>query len=229
MKVGSQTTRQIMYSCAIHGAIAWTVYAIVECWFLIIFPWILKPSYDYVQFHWAFTVLVSVSYPIVGLILGGLSGFCFNAVARRFQFVEMIQPTLFCPAIATLTVLLAFDLNIIINSSGSITLSELPSLCISLLLASGLVLSTKSKIWGRRLRCLVNPWTVSIVLLGIPWIINEFLSSYSRTAIAAGTLAYSFSIFLISFIIKMVAEKHSIKRSYPAQFADPTRSLVFLM
>lgn len=224
MKVVSQTIRENVSAGIICGIMAWTAYAIVEACFSSILPWMIKPSYDYVPLHWGFTALLFVIYPLIGLILGGLSGLCFSVVAGRIQFLQKVQPATFFSVVTTSTLVLAFDVNLVAN--GSIGLPELPPLSTSLLLAFGLGLSTKSSIWGRRLRYLMNPWTASMILLGLAWIVKELLSEYSRAVIAVGTLAYTFSIFLISFIIKKTAEKRRISSSYPAYQA---RSLSFLI
>ncbi|MHC4453450.1 MAG: SBBP repeat-containing protein [Planctomycetota bacterium] len=49
-----------IYYSSIHCAVAWTIYAIVECCFTYIRPWLLKPGYAYKPLHWRFTVILFV-------------------------------------------------------------------------------------------------------------------------------------------------------------------------
>ena len=89
------TIRNPVYSGAMYGAMSWTVYAIVECWFTIILPWIIKPGYDYTPLHSYFTLLLFIIYPVTGLILGGFTGLCFKVAKGTIQFLEKIQPEFF--------------------------------------------------------------------------------------------------------------------------------------
>lgn len=156
MQAGSQKIRENIYSGALYGITTWTVYAIVECWFAFILPWIIKPSYDYVPLHWGLTALLFVIYPVIGLILGGIFGFGISAVADRLPIFEQIKPSTLFPSASTITVVLAFNSNLIINystsSAESIGLAEFPPLSISLLLMFALLLSAGSITWFRRLR-----------------------------------------------------------------------------
>ncbi len=205
-RVGEQTRLSCIYSGAIHGVIAWTIYAIVECWFSTILPWIIKPNYDYVPLHWGFTVLLFFLYPLIGLIIGGLYGLVFHIAEGRISFLQRINTTILFQMAATFTVVLAFDINLIANYSNSfhdsLGLPEFPSLIISLLLTFGLVLSVKSSIWFGWLRFFTNPWTASILLLGLHWINQDLFMSHSIVIKALGVLVYTVVITLISFFVQ---------------------------
>ena len=49
----------------VQVALAWTVYAIVECLFSSILPWFIKPTHLYIPTHWGFTGLLFLFYPIL--------------------------------------------------------------------------------------------------------------------------------------------------------------------
>jgi len=68
IKEETVTIREPVYSGAVYGAMGWTVYAIAECWFTIILPWIIKPGYAYTPLHSDFTVLLFIIYPVVSIL-----------------------------------------------------------------------------------------------------------------------------------------------------------------
>jgi arylsulfatase A-like enzyme len=233
MQTGSQTIRENIYSGALYGITTWTVYAIVECCFACIISWIIKPSYDYVPLHWGFTTLLFVIYPVIGLIMGGIIGFCTSVVADRLFIYEQIRPSILFPSAVTITIVLAFIFNFIINystsSSEAIGLAEFPPLSISLLLIFALLMSSKSITRFRRLRFITNPWTVSIMLLGLPWIHNELLFDYSTTVNALGALAHISGVFLISFFVLRLVRKHFTSVLTTEKFALSGNYLIFLV
>ena len=221
-----QTVQASIRSGAVYGAISWTVYGIVEFFFSIFLPWIMDPSYDYVPLHWGFTVLLGVIYPLTGLTLGSLCGFLFITAARRYHFVRQLDPLSFFPVVAVFSVILAFDLNLTIDGIRSIKPAEWPSLLFSFLLFLGVALSNISVDLFKRLRFLMNPWTVSIILLGLPWINKEILFRYSIPTIIGGTVAFTLTILSLSLIIQKTREKRHVKMSFPAY---PTKRLISLI
>jgi len=209
VRLESHTIRESIFQGAIHGAIVWTVYAIVECCFSSILPWLIKPGYAYTPIHWGFTVLLSGLYAAIGLVLGGLCGLCFSAAKGQLPFLQKIRPTVFFPASSTFILISAFAINLISNhvSSGTLGLSELPPLSVSLLLILALALSAGSGVWSDRLRFLTNPWTASILLLGLPWINSELLHFSSRSLKVGWAFAYFIGIISISYILQKTVRK----------------------
>lgn len=218
--------RENVSSSAVHGITAWTVYAIVECCFSSLFPRLIKPGYDYLPMHPGFTALLFVVYPVVGLLLGGLTGFALSAATGRRRPRQETEAARYLPLLAVFSVLAAFDVNLVLNSS--IGLSDLPALSLSLFLAVGMVASARSRTWFRRLRFLTNPWIVSFLLLGLPWIHEELLSDRSKTPKAEGLLAYTAALFFISLFIQKVRQRRRIVRAAPADAVRPLGSLALL-
>ena len=174
------TIRNPVYSGAMYGAMSWTVYAIVECWFTIILPWIIKPGYDYTPLHSYFTLLLFIIYPVTGLILGGFTGLCFKVAKGTIQFLEKIQPEFFLSSFSTLTVVagLSADYIFLLKSGFSIKYLAAP-LGLAGLLALVLLSSALSRVWYERFRFLANPWTSCILLLGVTGIAREYMINYS--------------------------------------------------
>ena len=206
--MGLQNKNESIFRGAIQGAMAWTVYAIVECGFSSILPWIIKPSSAYIPLHWGFTVLLPAIYLVFGLVLGGLWGLCASLAARRVPFLQEVQSMPFFSSLATFSIIVVFVINLPINYSylvlESIGLSSLPVFAVAILLTIGLALSAGSNIWFGRLRFFTNPLSASILLLGLPWINGE-LAWYGSTVVKAGAaLGYCVSIVSISYILQRV-------------------------
>jgi arylsulfatase A-like enzyme len=197
-----KTISERVYCGMISGVVAWTVYAIVECLFSSILPWFIKPNHLYVPVHWGFTGLLFLFYPLAGLILGGMAGFALHLYSTRATVMRNLQPTTFLPAFATLTIVLGYSINFILNLPQPFGLSEFPPVSVSTMLVLGSALSVISKAWFNRLRCFVNPWTASFLLLGLPWINEELVGNSSPTLKVIAALAYAYVVSTIPFLSK---------------------------
>ncbi len=228
---GLQNFRESIYAGAVYGVTAWTVYAVVEYFFTAILPWVMNPSHTYTPVHRAFTALLFINYPVIGLISGGLFGLCLYGATKIKLFSEKIGSSTFAP-LATLTVVLAFNANICyLWLFTSYTIRPLlPSLGASIVLLPALALSLASPPWQKRLRFLTNPWTVALVLVGIlPWILYEPLHNATMIVRAISAFGYTAAIFLISFAFYNIATMLRAKKPAKSKTASPASSLVFLV
>ncbi len=197
--------KESFYCCAIHGVLAWTIYGIVECWFLIIFPWLIKPGHDYVTLHWGFTVLLFAVYSVTGLIVG-VAASRFYSFLQQKQSIISKKDLVFSRMAAIFSVVLIFNINLALNSS--ISLLELPVFFISFLLMTTLALSVASNDRFTQLRFLTNPWTISFLLIGLPWVNKELLINYSVIFKAGMSFVYIIAILIISFITYKTLTSH---------------------
>ena len=90
-KTQNLTVRNYVYTGAIQGFIAWTIYAIVECFFASIMPWIVQHNYDYKPVNFGFTVLLFTLYPVFGIVLGSIIGAGLHVISTRIQFLRQLQ------------------------------------------------------------------------------------------------------------------------------------------
>jgi len=228
---GLQNVRESLYTGSLYGVTAWSVYAMVEYFFTAILPWIMNPSHAYTPVHRAFTALLFIIYPVIGLIIGGLFGLCLYAATKTKLFSDKAGSSMFAP-LATLTVVLAFNANICylwLFTSYHIR-SLLPSLGASILLLPALALSLAYPLWQRRLRFLTNPLTVAFLLIGIlPWILYEPLLSATMSVRVLSALGYLVAIFLISLIVHKAAIMHKAKKSTGSKDASPASSLALIV
>jgi arylsulfatase A-like enzyme len=209
VRVDLQDIRMDVYIAVGQGILAWTVYAIVECVFSSIF-WIFW-SRIRLPFHSGFTALLFLFYPLVGLILGGLSGVVLYMMRACIRSFQKVPSRMLFRAVATSTVILAFDVNIFIRHD--IGLSVIALLVISLLLVTLQVISAASTIWSRRLAFLTSPWTAIILLLGLAWINLELLTNHSRTYKVGMNLAFLIGMGLIAFLIDKAGRRQPIDHS----------------
>jgi arylsulfatase A-like enzyme len=221
--------RKSIYTGAIYGISAWLIYGIIEGIFSIILPWFTVPHYEYEQLHSGFTVILFILYPIIGIIIGGLSGYAIYLGVRLIPFLQKTQSKIIFPLAALFTIVLVFDVNLVANNSGSLGLSELPPLAISLFLVCFLVLSSVSDRMFLRFRFVTNPWTASILLIGLPWLNSQLFTSYSVFMKAVGALLFSVIILLISMFIYNVLERRQIHRSPDSIGTISGKSFVLLI
>jgi arylsulfatase A-like enzyme len=228
--ITAKKTWQSFYFCAAYGAIAWTVYAIIESLFLILLPWLIKAGYLYRPYHWGFTALLFVIYPAVGFILGGLSGLSLRVFEGGIPSIKKVPPTILFSVISIFTVILSFDINLIHNrTSDTSVLHLLFLLSISFLLMVGLLAITLSSVWFTKLRFFANPWTINIVLIGLPWLTLEYLSSSSREAILSFSLNYLAAVFLFSYFVQKIIPALQIGRTSTSEFVSPAKYLLKLV
>ncbi len=228
----TKTARWSVYTGSVHGLIAWIIYAVVEYFFTSIVPWNIKPSHSFTPVHQGFTILLFFIYPLIGLMLGGLSGLIVHAVTSKKRSLNKEQTSILFRLAAVATVILVFDFNLgyvsLFNDYPSINL--LPAFGISILLLSVVVFSSKSFLLYQRLSFIINPWTVTIVLFGIlPWVPYEPFSHQTMMVKAVASLFYPVTVFLVSFFIYKIAGRRWIDKSTEIQLRSPGRTLAFLV
>ena len=168
-----------------RGLIAWAAYGTVETFHLILLPWILLPANDFVPLHPGLTILLQVSYAVIGAMLGALVGWAWpKASAGQLRVV------------CTGTVILAYAI-------ADFTQAERLwyGLLRSPLLLAATLLSLRADRLGRILGGLGNPWTASLLILGVPGVL-EALPGASRTVKVATIAAYLVLVFLTGTFIE---------------------------
>jgi arylsulfatase A-like enzyme len=197
---------------SLFGAVSWMTYGLVESFFLIAAPWIVRPAHEYVPLHPGGTAVVLLIYTATGLLTGGFIGLILGTIVRsdkddrdgRFETLIVL---------ATIgTIIIFFIINFISNSAASFGLSEYPSLIISLFLLLAVFISAGSDRWMKRLGFLLNPWSVSILLLGPAWTTYDLLQNSSTLYKLAGLACALGIIPAGAFIVeKMFSSKLNVK------------------
>jgi arylsulfatase A-like enzyme len=209
-KSGSRIIINDILKGAMHGIAAWMIYGIIEGLFSVVLPWIVKPHYEYLHMHTGFTAVLFILYPVLGFTIGGLIALGMSMAARTIAYLQKVELEIFLPSMVMVAVVLIFDVNLIVNTTGSPGLSELPPLAVSFLLVSCLLLSSVSNRWFMRFRFITNPWTANILLIGLPWVNRELLISYSFAIKTVGAIFFSALTLIISLVIHQGLEKRQI-------------------
>jgi len=187
----TRTLGQLVAAAAVHGLVAGAIYALVECWFVVILPWLSRPAYLYVPHHWGFTLFTFVVYPALGAAAMALFGLLARAIGSAALLPET-EVRERCHAAATATVVLAFAANLVERRPFGFSVM-LPLLAICLALLAACALTAWPGVWRSRLRFLANTWTASLLLLGLPFVDEQLLGVHSR-AVKAPYLAAYFAV-----------------------------------
>ncbi len=202
-----------MHSGAVHGAVAWIIYGIVECLFSTVLPWLVKPHHDYIPMHWGFaSLLLFVIYPFIGSVLGGLSALALSEVRERASLLRENHSSDLYPLAAVLTVIWVFSINLFIQLPLQ-DLSVLLSLFVAVILTVAIIMSFISDSKFQQLRFLTNPWVTSLSLPGLLWISKDLLGGHSVTFKAVIVPIYLFICFFISFLIHKKINEREFKMS----------------
>jgi len=203
-QVEIQKSKGNSYIGALYGLTVWSVYAIVECFFSVIVPWLTKSSFDYAPLHRGFTLMVSILYPLIGLVLGTVTGFGLTVAEKRFPLLKSMNFPVVVSGAATIILIIIFDVNLIMQY-GTNELSVLLLLIISFLSITGISAGMRSVVWSERIGFITNPWTVIALLIGLMWLMKDILFSYSTAAKIGCIAGYTAFILLVSFVVQKMA------------------------
>jgi arylsulfatase A-like enzyme len=158
-----------LYKCAclgaLHGAAAWSAYAVVEFVFSSVLFRIFRPYAVFTAWHWQLTAELLAAYVATGAILGGLAGAAAWLLMRNPRMLGNKDRPAVLEAAAGITLVAAFAANIIAiptSPSGKYFL-----LGVSGAFALALVAAMRSGRWSERFALLTNPWVMSGLLLGV--------------------------------------------------------------
>jgi arylsulfatase A-like enzyme len=195
MKLGSKSLRESLWLACCYSLLAWTVYGIVEFAFSSLAPAVLSSRSLYTPLQSETTALLFGLYEIVSLALG--IAFGVLAVRMRGRIADL-DAGCFFPATAQVGLLAVFLLNLI---------HVRPLVAIALPVALTTALAAVC-IWGMldrarfdRLRPVVNPLTVAVIIVGVPWLTKEVLWEHSLPVKLAAACSGVAAVLLLSFAV----------------------------
>jgi arylsulfatase A-like enzyme len=164
-----QTGCDRLYKCAclgaLHGAAAWSAYAVVEFVFSSVLFRIFRPYAIFTAWHWQLTAELLAAYLATGAVLGGVAGAAVWFLSRNPRVLGNKDRPAVLEAAAGFTLVAAFAANIAAiptSPSGKYAL-----LAVSGVFALALVAGMQSGLWSERCALLTNPWVMSGLLLGV--------------------------------------------------------------
>jgi arylsulfatase A-like enzyme len=168
--------------------------------------------------------------PVACIILGGIYGASLSAAAGRIHWRVKVKAGVVFPALATSTVMFTLAANFMILGTHGGKMSQiLPPVAISLALVIIFGISVLSSLGYERFRFVTNPWTSSILLLGIPWTTSEFLANYSRTIKVAATMVFPTVIILTSFFLQKFMDSRRADEPHESGRTSLIRSMALIV
>src|SRR5690242_5050829 len=136
--------------------------------------------------QWPLIGALFMAYAVAGLVVGGICGWLLAAVQR-----DPVKDT--HQVVAVLGISLAFAANLVPN--WPLSGFEYLALAVDSVLIVLFMASLASDSWRSRTHFLASPWTVSLLLLGAPWMGREVLSNVS-----SASLRTVFSLLLLGLV-----------------------------
>ncbi|MBI2835107.1 MAG: sulfatase [Acidobacteria bacterium] len=172
------------------GALAWSSYAVVEYLFLTLLTWTIVPTYRYRPPGFGISIVFFCVYPLVGWVAAGLLAILARPAAFASRQVAALDVNGVGRVAGPVTLLLIFHLNFL-NNMGPLGGSRAVVIGASLVLVAALGVGLVRPHANGLVAALTDPWTVSVVLVGLPWVIYDFIEpSYGRTVRALSATAF---------------------------------------
>jgi arylsulfatase A-like enzyme len=190
-----------LYNCAflgaLHGAAAWSAYAVVEFVFSSVLFRIFRPYAIFTAWHWQLTAELLIAYVVTGAVAGGLAGGAVWLLGRNPRLLGNKDRPAVLEAAAGFTLVAAFSANIIAiptSPSGKYFL-----LGVSGAFALALVAAMRSNRWSERFALLTNPWIMSGLLLGVGQLFGLF-----ELEDVAEQMGAKFALWLAALIVLLI-------------------------
>ena len=182
---------------ALHGAAAWSAYAVVEFVFSSILFRIFRPYAVFTAWHWQLTAELLIAYIVTGAIAGGLAGAAVWLLHRNPRLLGNKDRPAVLEAAAGLTLVAAFAANIAATPTSPSGKHFL--LAVSGAFALAFVASMRSSRWSERFALLTNPWIVSGLLLGVGQLFGMF-----ELEDVAQQMGAKFALWLAALIVLLI-------------------------
>jgi hypothetical protein len=206
MESKAQTPLRSICLGAIQGVVAWTIYAVIECWLTTVMPSIVRTEYQSTLYHWGFTLLVFCSYALIGAMVGGIIGWGVHYFAKRNSSGEAPEFGFTRSALISFTLALVFFINLVMQTGFGLSAMGLAVLL--LLTSMILALSVLWRTWREKFGFLSQPTIIGLIFLGETWILFDVFAEHVSRIIKAGVA----SLFLVSVVLISAAiHRKSIK------------------
>jgi arylsulfatase A-like enzyme len=175
MSSGAEIRKSVLQGIAWSIA-TWIVYGLVETVLSIsIRLWRFREM-EVLPWQWPLILTLLATYAGTGILAGAVGGL----------FLAFIHHGASYRVFAALTIALTFGANLI--AAWPLARSEQIALAVTAVLIAGFTAALFSNSWHQRMSFLSGPWTVSLLLLSVPWVSREFLapsdSSVKKTGLS---------------------------------------------
>lgn len=218
MNLGSISFRQCLRLGAVEGAAAWTAYAVLECVFAAILAWIVPIVHDAGPTNRAFTLFMFAVYAVGGAITGAIGGFLLKAASLRSLSLSRKNAAHALRGFAALTIILA------VAANDAVFIGEARTEILAAILAVLAIVSMSRVGWSHKVWFAVNPWTVSLLLLGALWIDWAYWDSWSYPLRTMVVIAYAAVVVWVSKAL----ERRHFQHRLPIIAGAVALSVVFI-
>jgi len=171
----------------IIGCFVWLVYGIVEIWFAGPLLWAVSKSGLFLEAHLGFAAFSLGVYAATGTLVGGAIHL-FRRTARK--------ESVWIAATASLSV--AYICNYLFHIP--LALPVLPPLVVAAMVLAAAIYSLAANKQRNKLAGLINPWTASIAMIGLPWITRDAVGGGTGTMKAVAGAAFCLCLLALALI-----------------------------
>lgn len=175
-------TKRTVVTGAVSGLRVWFAYGIIELVLTCFVPALFHSDTRILPWQWRLIAMIFGVYALAGVVFGAAGAAFVSRIRSAEGSSEGAQRLA-----ALLSLVLAFVANLL--SAWPLAGSEYLALGIAIVLSGAFFAALISNAWLRRVRFLANPWAVSLLLLGAPWLSRDELADYSTVARAAASMA----------------------------------------
>ncbi|MCW5978823.1 MAG: sulfatase [Bryobacteraceae bacterium] len=154
---------------ALQGAIVWAIYGIVEMALLAVAPFLVEPSSAlFTRWHWFMSAVSLLVYAGIGAAFGLAAGVLLRFAARARTFRGAADRAHLLQTLVTIPLLAAFLLQLSVRT----TASSFTRFCLAVgaLLLVPVVMNAIPRLRSQSVAVLASPWSVALLLLGLPWL-----------------------------------------------------------
>ena len=215
---GPASTGKYVLAGALHGAVVWGTYAVLEQALSVATPLLQGSESVPAPSYWRVITVVMSSFVVLGLALGAVCGLALNildhrAVAtRRPPLAERFRRG----AVVTLALASALNWSLV----RPFNRVEVLSLSVCFILAVGLILCERYSSWGNGLGFLGNPWVASLLMFGGGLIGRQVLATSDPMVRGGGAVA----TLLVVCCAGVIGSRVWRMRRLPADHFFPTRA-----
>jgi arylsulfatase A-like enzyme len=233
MGTGTRMTRELTFKRSLSTGVgaallAWVAYATVEALFEVVALRFLPLYCTNKALPWNFTLQLLGLYSAAGVILGALAGTVLWAAAKSIRFIRETASSRMFAAVGALTLVAAVGLALVVQFGPT----DVPPTLVTYVSVIAMILAL-SLVFPRladRLAFATNPWTISLILVGIPWLMKQFETDRPRLRVAIG-LMFSGAVLIAGLTAQWIRSRpqHRTDPKWPAMRFAAVAALVVVL
>ena len=204
------TLKRTVAAVAGSALVAWMAYAAVEGLFEAIVVRFLPLYCTNKAVSWRFIVRLLAMYSAAGVVLGAATGVLLWVTASYIGFVRerMSDRRLASAGLLTLVATVSLAIAVQFGATGA----PLALVAIVAVIALVLVMDLVSSTAFRWTAFAVNPWTISVILVGMPWVMRQVDSNRPRFRLAVAA-AFVAAVWTVGLVLQLLRSSRAVGRT----------------